>query len=1357
MLTCLLVLLTGTFTLAEESTPSIAYGVYVDGEGVQTVDNVEVATDDSTVTVTGTIEAVTETESVPVAGFVVNGTSSYVFNVEDGISLSGNTSNPMMGFFYVTTSADSPFAGILNAGTITVANASGLAAGLNFAVIGSDSGSFADGAAITGIINAETITVTGGSSGESAGLYAGKIGKNGSVTLGDITVTSSSEDNGAYGVHLADGGLEKAEETKGGEDDGAAQAGGQLTTGNIRVNNKSGAYGISITGEGFDEGQLNINGTIEVTSSGADAVGVELENSGETYLTVKHNIDAAAAGNAYGIRSADGDNKGDTHITLDTSYETEESGKLRITASGGESKESTGIYLQGSDDSVTIAGSNTFTNDGRAFVLSGVETLKIKTNTTLAKGSTRGTATGTDTDTATEIADNKTLQVNDTWFGGGNQVISGDDYSWLIIKNETTSTSEEEEATEETAEDDGTYGTVKSLTFQGGNIVFEAGAMLAIECADKGVTIKDNAYVVFNWDGLYPESEEDLSHYGGVFSTNTAPLNIHIDGGIVELNNSAEDPSNIWYVDTYDILIGDSGAKVVVDNGTVAARYFGNEEASTGGLTKYGAGTLIIGGSAEHDGENESGLHIAGTLAIENGTVKLGNRENPADESIEWNDEDTYSGFNTVGQIIIGQNGTLDLGHGALVCITGTEEDEEGEGEESLSPKYNVIVEGTLRVAAAQGAGIYKGTASAHEPNADTELYINGGTIEIYGTYEDVDDNGSGYFNAESVNATVGGSGAKINIAGGADTEFAIGTVTGTEGGNVVKTGAGGLVADDVNLGTGIFAIEAGKVVFNGDVTAAQVFAGNTVVKGEGGGEDTIMNSSVTFESETTGIGLLTSVAGSTITAKDDQTFGSVDIAGEYLGEDTDLTITNDGDAVSRIAGTIDLGDDGTFTVSGGTLYLTVYGGEASPVITAGDVVLEAKKIILLTPDQTAGTKQKYTVIDSDEGTISNDELALFALDNALKRQSVELGSVLVTVDLLTLDQYFAEQGIQNAGNVGNIADLIDAYGDSNTEFRGGLEELSHSEFNAVLRNMLAGELVSDAARLTMSHPWRYIFRHLDSAGINAPGDASLLGQNKEGFNTWLEFYGSSEKGSGNASVFSGYKASRWGMMLGGDVQIYSRCVAGVVFGYASPSISNELGKVSAQDISFGVYVGTPLQGSFSSNLMLGYGDQSYTYRGATGNKTDFNGNTVYASWELSRHCNVSVFELKPLAAFDFQATAMDGFTIPDLSQTLTPKDMNYFALRLGVNGKWKQLHTRLQYAHQLAGDDFAETRVSFINGTGSTALRSVQWGKDWFNAGVGGELWGNSLHWKFFADYDFEANNNTTAHTGSLKAVFTW
>ncbi|MDR3183265.1 MAG: autotransporter outer membrane beta-barrel domain-containing protein, partial [Planctomycetaceae bacterium] len=270
-------------------------------------------------------------------------------------------------------------------------------------------------------------------------------------------------------------------------------------------------------------------------------------------------------------------------------------------------------------------------------------------------------------------------------------------------------------------------------------------------------------------------------------------------------------------------------------------------------------------------------------------------------------------------------------------------------------------------------------------------------------------------------------------------------------------------------------------------------------------------------------------------------------------------------------------------------------------------------------------------------------------------------------------------------------------------------------------------------------------------------GNTQALGQAREGFNTWLEFYGSSEKGSGNASVFSDYKASRWGMILGGDVQIYSRCVAGVFFGYGNPHISNDLGKVSAQDISFGVYVGTPLPGGVNSNVMLGYGDQSYTYSGIGNGKTDFSGSSVYASWEVSRRCGLSVFELTPLAALDFQTTSMDGFTITSINQTLAPKGMDYAALRLGVNGKWKRLHTRLQYAHQLAGDDFAETRVAFIGGTSSTTLRSVQWGKDWFNAGFGGELWGSSVHWKFLADYDFEANNNTTAHTGSLKAVFAW
>jgi hypothetical protein len=57
-----------------------------------------------------------------------------------------------------------------------------------------------------------------------------------------------------------------------------------------------------------------------------------------------------------------------------------------------------------------------------------------------------------------------------------------------------------------------------------------------------------------------------------------------------------------------------------------------------------------------------------------------------------------------------------------------------------------------------------------------------------------------------------------------------------------------------------------------------------------------------------------------------------------------------------------------------------------------------------------------------------------------------------------------------------------------------------------------------------------------------------------------------------------------------------------------------------------------------------------------------------------------------------------------------------------------------------------------------TTQVRGTQWGKDWLNVGLGGELtMGRFRYWRLFADYDFTVSRRTTSHIGSLNTVLTW
>ncbi|MDR3181676.1 MAG: hypothetical protein LBT89_01950, partial [Planctomycetaceae bacterium] len=313
-LTCLLVILTGTFALAQSDL--VEYGVYVDSTGASSNDDdVTVNKDETTITVTN---AITESDingtDAPFAGFVIDGvtggggggitdTSGYIFNALDGISLSGNTLQPIMGFLYATDSDDSPFAGELNVGTITVENSGGGGAnGLLFLNFPGGTAANLSGS----IINVGDILLT--STGDAAaststGFFAGMLANNSHVTLGMLDDGEGHITAGLIEVISSGSAKAVSAVTIGGIEEGSS-----LSVGTINVELETdtdgqgtAARGIYIkdqtkdstgTGTGDVAGDLIINGDITVTATGnqdAYARGIEIEGSVNN-LIIKHNV-----------------------------------------------------------------------------------------------------------------------------------------------------------------------------------------------------------------------------------------------------------------------------------------------------------------------------------------------------------------------------------------------------------------------------------------------------------------------------------------------------------------------------------------------------------------------------------------------------------------------------------------------------------------------------------------------------------------------------------------------------------------------------------------------------------------------------------------------------------------------------------------------------------------------------------------------------------------------------------------------------------------------------------------------------------------------------------------------------------
>jgi outer membrane autotransporter protein len=253
--------------------------------------------------------------------------------------------------------------------------------------------------------------------------------------------------------------------------------------------------------------------------------------------------------------------------------------------------------------------------------------------------------------------------------------------------------------------------------------------------------------------------------------------------------------------------------------------------------------------------------------------------------------------------------------------------------------------------------------------------------------------------------------------------------------------------------------------------------------------------------------------------------------------------------------------------------------------------------------------------------------------------------------------------------------------------------------------------------------------------------------------------------------MFDGYDLSRYGFHLGSDIEIYRRALVGVLFSYTAPYVKSDLGRITANDYTAGIYFRIPTAWEVVANAMVGFGNQSYRYKN-TYATSEFRGDSVFASIELARPFsplgkNYSHLDLNhngvltPLIALDFQSASMGSFVAldPVLGGVLIePGNIDSIVLRLGLLSEFRRFRTRVQYMRQLSGDDFIASQTSLLgdNLLTATSIRSTQWGKDWLNVGIGGELLA-TRHWRIFADYNFDLGKQTTSHLGSLNTIFRW
>ena len=881
-------------------------------------------------------------------------------------------------------------------------------------------------------------------------------------------------------------------------------------------------------------------------------------------------------------------------------------------------------------------------------------------------------------------------------------------------------------------------------------VFYVDGGTVKIEQGDDNTFFADSVHVVLSGEGTIDVelgvtfisgtvsgTGELTKEGGGLWQVDTVQMTgtFNVLEGAVDFLNSVA-ISGTLNVDADEVnFLGDSGTISIstlnVDTGTV--NFLGSAAVSIGTLNTQ-AGTNVSGLKTDgttktnmtisNGGNIEGTLEDIGTLILSGGTLVL------------------EGGEHTIEKLGLTRNAVLDLQDGASIRLTS---------EDALSSYDDIIVEGTLKVSSG-AVGIYKGDISDPgnlqlDPtyitvSGSVSTYadliagnITGGTIEIYKS----DPGGPEEFLwADTIHTRIVGVG-KIDVAEGVTFQSGtIGMQPGTDLAYVVVTGGGTYQAHNVDIGSGYFVVIEGTTMeFLEGVHAGTLYSG----------ADTHTLHSYTGMEDKYRIAA----------------FDRIELAGNYDGGGNDLKIADGGWMTGQITNVNE------FTL-GGTLLMQVNPAlendptAESMISTQSWMLPESANMQIRTVGTASGIYERVihveeNINDADWQTIltilNNSATALY------KPHWTNHGSYLdLDLDILSVNRYIRDEWGKSGHNVDNIGSFIESISLRNSAYREYLEGVNDAQLQSAIRTALAGELAGNAMRMAMQQPAHSVFRHMDSvAPLRSPLDRTSRGQVREGYNAWFNPFGQAEHAKSDGHTFDGYDMSRYGFYLGGDIEIYNRAVAGVMFGYTNPSMKSELGKISANDYTGGLYFRMPTVWEVMLHMMIGFGSQDYKYKGAYDN-SEFRGSSLFASVELSRPVSFSSFRVTPLVAMDFQSATMDDFIVYDPilgGLLIKPGDLDSAVVRVGLLGEAWRMRTRLQYMRQIAGEDFVDSQTSLTwDMSAVTSVRGTQWGKDWLNMGISGELL-STRHLRVFADYNFDLGKRTTSHLGSLNTVLRW
>jgi autotransporter-associated beta strand protein/predicted outer membrane repeat protein len=818
------------------------------------------------------------------------------------------------------------------------------------------------------------------------------------------------------------------------------------------------------------------------------------------------------------------------------------------------------------------------------------------------------------------------------------------------------------------------------------------------------------------------------------FSGNTSGYN----GGAVFVNGDFTD--GIGYSTFSDNIADVSGGAVYVGYGFtdgILNSLFSGNKAANGGAVYVGddfSGDISNSVFSGNEADGNAGVWGGGAMCV---VSSLGTSSAYSDMSGTsfLNNKTTGPTANKGGALYIGQD----------AYISALTDNLTFQGNKAYGAPNAIYMDGngdTLALGAGDEQTIYFYDPIANN-SADTL------TVKINDLSDNTNFTGTVLFDGSQENGKQSNIHGNTTVGGGT-MKLQNGAIYGADTGNAAFTLADGVTLAVAGTGNGIKATTItfgtnSKITGSGSLTltGTQALNGNLNVSVVASGDTLTLNTAFT---DGTPAGALTKTGAGTLTLSGAQIYtGNTNINDGTLQFGDTGSITSTGNFLVNTGGTLNVSTlkassitAGSFQVLGnlaGTLDLSVSGNYINTTTTIDDDTQDL--LTALVPTEMVGLKMYEADFSTGfavtSTTITADD---FATQNKMNRNAVGAGSQINAVD--DLRDY--ANSLLTDEQVAAYIESIESAPEAAAEFQG----------------------------VTLWNPYKRIAnQRLFKTGFNNNAAArGILGQAPCepvcGYNSgkrefWFEGYYRYEdvNNDGNAN---GYKTNRGGMLLGVDKQIDRKLLLGATFGYGNPRANNRLARIEADDYTVGLYAKYNLSSSVFVNAFLGYGHQNYEFRNVL-NRTDYNGDSMYATVELAKQVNYSrQLKLFPLIAVDFQKSWSDDFTVNVLpvgtTQRIANDSLDQTVLRFGVNSQYGNLRTRLQYGYQVGGELYGTSR-SIIGGTTQT-FRGVNLGRNTFNAGIGGDipLTSNTL---LFADYDFDLGERATAHTGQAGFVAKW